>query len=265
MSSAGKLLQEERLTQDRTLADIASRTCINCRYLEAIEEDNLDVLPGDFFYRSYIKQYAQALNLDDQATDTILAAAAPYEEVDPLPALTMAYKTAETEGRLSGRYRPRTGAAIALLASVLVGCTGLFALWHRAQVRNEIAPEAPVIQPQPAAVTLEPHAEPSPVPVAAVAPPVAKATGKIQVHLAATEKTWVSLSAGGKTVFSGVLRPKQTKKFAVAARAKLMTRNAAGLKVRWNGKPIGPIGRRGQARVVLLRADNFEILPPRRM
>jgi hypothetical protein len=38
--------------------------------------------------------------------------------------------------------------------------------------------------------------------------------------------------------------------------------NAGGLEVRWNGKPIGPIGPRGQVRVVLFTPENFQILEP---
>ena len=87
--------------------------------------------------------------------------------------------------------------------------------------------------------------------------------GEIQVDIAAKEKTWVSLSSHGKTVFSGILDTAQTKNFAVTEHAKLMTGNAGGLDVRWNGKPIGPIGSRGQVRTVLLNTDTYEILPPR--
>jgi len=141
MSSAGNLLQTARLAQNRALRDIASETCINERYLRAIEEDDPSVLPGDFFYRSFIRQYAAALSLDEETTSAILREIAPAREVDPLPRLTLAYETALTEGRLSGLYRPKTAAAVALLALVLIGCSGLYAIWHKAQVQKEITAE----------------------------------------------------------------------------------------------------------------------------
>ena len=37
--------------------------------------------------------------------------------------------------------------------------------------------------------------------------------------------------------------------------------NAGGIEVRLNGKPIGPIGKSGQVRVVVFTPDNFEVLP----
>jgi cytoskeleton protein RodZ len=275
MASAGKLLQQERLKRDRSLSALAKETCISGRYLQAIEDDNLKVLPGDFFYRSFIKQYAQALDLDPKTTESVLAAAEPIQEADPLPALTMAYETAKEEGRSAGLYRPKTRVALALLALVLIGCSGLYSIWYRAQVEEEFTsesaavPSAPALTRLPAAAKAQEIAEPptlaTPQQVTPAAPSASTAAepDKIQVDLAATEKTWVSLSSHGKTVFSGVLGAEQTKNFAVSEQAKLMTGNAAGLDIRWNGKPIGPIGARGQVRTVLLNAHNYEILPPR--
>ena len=38
-------------------------------------------------------------------------------------------------------------------------------------------------------------------------------------------------------------------------------RNAGGLEIQWNGKTIGPVGPRGQVRVVVFTPENFQILP----
>ena len=270
MPSPGKLLQQERLKREVTLATLASQTCICSRYLQAIEEDDPKILPGDFFHRSFVKQYAQALHLDQQTTDAILAEMKPIPEVDPVPALTHAYQTAQSEGRSSGLYRPSTRVAVALLATVLIGCSGVFAIWYKTHNEEEAAaePATPPAQTPISAVAepSTPQTAPSDTPPApSVPPPEAHAVepGKIQVDLEAKEKTWVSLSSEGKTVFSGVLDPEEIKNFAVSENAKLMTGNAAGLDVRWNGKPIGPIGSRGQVRTVLLSAHTYQILPPR--
>lgn len=278
MPSPGKLLQQERLKRAVTLSALATETCICTRYLQAIEEDDLKVLPGDFFYRSFLKQYAQALHLDQQTTDKILAEVQPVPEIDPVPALTLAYQTAQNEGRSSGLYRPSTRVALALLGTVLIGCSGLFAIWHRTHAQEESAaepaatPPSTAVTPAPQRSTPAPVVEPIPLPPApretarVVAPPPENQpveAGKIQVALEAKEKTWVSLSSHGKTVFRGILKQAQTKSFAVSEHAKLMTGNAAGLDVRWNGKPIGPIGSRGQVRTVLFNPDTYEILPPR--
>ena len=58
-----------------------------------------------------------------------------------------------------------------------------------------------------------------------------------------------------------MLQPSQTKTLRASDVAKMKVGNAGGLEVRWNGKPIGPIGPRGQVRVVLFTPENFQILP----
>lgn len=275
MPSVGELLRHERLHRNASVAEIAAITCISSRYLQAVEDDNLKIIPGDFFYRSFIRQYAGALNLDPAATQALLAAAPRIDDPDPIPALASGYQTARIEGRLSGLYRPKLAASLGLLALVVTGCSGLYALWHNKQQQKELAelspaPAQPVAAPAPQATEpakVEP--EPSPAAEPAVQPPVSPQSVELQntvsVDLAAKEKTWVSVSSHGKTVFSGVLGPEQTKNFAATEDLKLLTGNAAGLHVRWNGKDIGPVGPRGQVRVVLLHRESYEILAPSRL
>ena len=85
---------------------------------------------------------------------------------------------------------------------------------------------------------------------------------RVVLNLSATEKTWLSITSDGKKVFSGILEPSQTKTLTGLEAAQMRVGNAGGIEVRWNGKPIGPIGPRGQVRVVLFTPDNFQILPP---
>ena len=64
MSSVGEILREMRESQKRTLAEVAGELCITQRYLTAIEENDIDSLPGAFFYRSFVRQYATLLGID---------------------------------------------------------------------------------------------------------------------------------------------------------------------------------------------------------
>jgi hypothetical protein len=86
----------------------------------------------------------------------------------------------------------------------------------------------------------------------------------VVLSLSATEKTWLSISSDGKQIFSGILQPSQTKTLTGLDVAKMKVGNAGGLEVLWNGKPIGPIGPRGQVRTILFTPENFQILTPER-
>jgi len=60
----GAKLKESRLAQGLSLDQLQEITKIQKRYLVAIEEGNLDILPGKFYARAFIKEYANAVGLD---------------------------------------------------------------------------------------------------------------------------------------------------------------------------------------------------------
>src|SRR5687768_13627325 len=97
MPSAGEILRYEREKRSRTLSDIASETCISTRYLQAIEADDTKILPGDFFHRSFIRQYADCLKLDPGTTKRILDAVGPAPDIDPIPVFSIPQQIAAVE------------------------------------------------------------------------------------------------------------------------------------------------------------------------
>ncbi|KRM72333.1 helix-turn-helix domain-containing protein [Lacticaseibacillus brantae] len=67
MDEIGQKLQAARVEKGYTLDDLQQVTKIQKRYLIAIEEGRFDALPGDFYVRAFIKQYAQTVGLDGDA------------------------------------------------------------------------------------------------------------------------------------------------------------------------------------------------------
>jgi transcriptional regulator with XRE-family HTH domain len=70
MDGLGGFLRRERELRQISLDDVAERTKISRRYLEAIEEGRYDRLPGETFVRGFIRSYAQSVGLDPE--DTLL-------------------------------------------------------------------------------------------------------------------------------------------------------------------------------------------------
>lgn len=62
----GEQLKAARLKKNLSLDDVQSSTKIQERYLEAIENNNLGILPGDFYVRAFIRQYALAVDLNPE-------------------------------------------------------------------------------------------------------------------------------------------------------------------------------------------------------
>src|SRR3954471_9905200 len=68
MGSFGENLRRERELRGIPLLDIAEATKISLRFLEALESDRMDVLPGGIFRRSFVREYARHLGLDPDRT-----------------------------------------------------------------------------------------------------------------------------------------------------------------------------------------------------
>jgi cytoskeletal protein RodZ len=64
MDTPGNVLKSERERQKKPLKEVARKLKINIKYLEAIEDNDYSVLPAEVFARSYIRLYADELDLD---------------------------------------------------------------------------------------------------------------------------------------------------------------------------------------------------------
>ncbi|WP_281658018.1 helix-turn-helix domain-containing protein [Halobacillus sp. Cin3] len=62
----GARLKEARETKGLSLEDLQETTKIQKRYLQAIESNDFQVLPGKFYTRAFIREYASAVGLDPE-------------------------------------------------------------------------------------------------------------------------------------------------------------------------------------------------------
>src|SRR5262245_9407629 len=67
MAKFGESLKRERELREISLREIADATKINLRYLEALEQNRFDSLPGGIFTKGFIKAYAAYIGADGQA------------------------------------------------------------------------------------------------------------------------------------------------------------------------------------------------------
>lgn len=289
MTSVGKLLRSAREEQKRSLAEIADELCITQRYLRAVENDDLSNLPGVFFYKSFAKQYAAALGIPQSRIDDGLKALAPEEAApEPAPAkqsspaLSKFSKSNPTRPSESGLRVPepllreqnryfsdrRIGFSAATLAVVLLLCSGFYAWWQDSQkLAREAATSIPgsgKAQPAGKVATVAQVEEEDAADAGVTVPAAREGDGKQHavLDLSATEETWLSITSEGRVIFSGILEPSETKTLTGIDGAKMKVGNAGGIEIRWKGKPVGPIGPRGQVRTVLLKQDNVEIIKP---
>jgi len=284
MTSIGERLRRQRLQNGTSLEKVSLETKIGVRLLEAIEASQFEKLPGGVFRRSFVLQYARALDLDPEE---IAAELNQLNQFDEMPALPAADAIAAREqkagpafsfrGDLGGFSGSTIGSLIAAVG-VIMACALIYTWWQSAgpaKVQSAAAPAAPHAEvvvpaapaPPPTVAPTPAAAEPTPVPAPVPATPVPSAMltpgdpAHVRVGLSADEKTWVSVSSDGKNVFSRSLEPHETKIVEGLAKVRLLVGNAGGVEISLNGKPIGPIGPRGQVRVVELTPAGFQIVP----
>ncbi len=256
------------------MAEIAEELCITRRYLQALERDDLSNLPGTFFYKSFVKQYAAILGVPERKLQPGIDAITATEAEPPLPGQSLLRQPgAESAGRpslapvrvldplveASNRYfgNRKIGVPMAALAGVLLACSGFYSWWNQPPKQARAPRSQPAAAPRTAAASLAPTT--APIVDVSTTPDGVK---HVVLNLSASESTWLSITSEGKQIFSGILQPSQTKTLTASDAAQMRVGNAGGIAVRLNGKEIGPIGGRGQVRTVRFTPDKFEIVEP---
>ncbi|MGC9950523.1 MAG: helix-turn-helix domain-containing protein [Bryobacteraceae bacterium] len=292
MSSVGETLRRERLRKELGLEQISRETKISARLLEAIENNRFDMLPGGVFAKSFVRQYARFLGLDEEEMAAEVEKA--VNPVGDMPSFTSAApepafkvpRMVEWEG--GGRSNSSVLPALALVVAVMLVCSVVYAWWQRSRRPAAPAPpvtaaqKAPAAAPKPAApapvtpaVASNPESAPKtdvstaaappetpPAQSAATLPPESvNPAATLQVSLTADADDWVRVSTDGKVAMSDVLHPGETKTFAAEEAVRVRVGDAGSLQMTVNGKPAGPLGPKGQVRNVEVTRDGVHILP----
>ena len=165
-----------------------------------------------------------------------------------------------------------------MVVVAMLGCAGVYAWWSRARrpvaAHEQSAPVSAAVRPAAAAVpAATPRAsQPPPASHPAVVPanaasslpqPPLNPKAAVRVQMTAAEPVWVSVKCDGKNLFAGVLEANQSRAVDANAAVVLVVGNAGGMSILLNGKPIGPLGPKGEVRNVQLTSGGFVIVDPR--
>jgi len=274
MASFGENLRREREMRGVTLQEISSATKIGVRFLQALEGEQFDRIPGGIFTRSFIRTYAKYLGLDEEQVLAEYRLAVPSSAEFDLSRLT-ASSSASRPDRAKGPV------AALLLAAVLLGVGYLLHRYARRVSEPQVSP-APATAASASREASGPPAPSNPPAVVepakgpATPPPEASGTGLAQgasapasntgadrtppalpapadglvLQIAATEQSWVAIEADRKTVLQRVLEVGEIKTVQAKESVDLTTGNALGLVLTLNGETLRPLGRHGEVKSV---------------
>jgi cytoskeleton protein RodZ len=202
MFELGSSLREARIRRGIELAQVAAETQVRTRYLQALEDERFELLPGAVYAKGFLRAYADFLDLESQLF------------VDEYNARFSADETPPAPPQLKLRPRPLRRYGIAATVLLLALAAALLA-WQRSgssprAARSRATSAAAAGAPAPVTPRT---AQPTTLPASRPAKPAARA-----LVLRATQgPCWLSVrqrSEHRRYLFEGTLEPGESRRFA---------------------------------------------------
>ncbi|WP_231727430.1 MULTISPECIES: helix-turn-helix domain-containing protein [unclassified Sphingomonas] len=239
--TVGERLRDARVAQGLDLAEIAARTRIPQRHLDAIETSSYSSLPSITYVMGFCRAYARAVGVDDVELSRELRRelAGSYHR-DP-PRVAEEFREPRRVPSAALAIGALVVAIVAIVAVGLIYAPGMFApgeapVAEQARVERDLG-----IAPQPAPVASAGgvSARPDPAAAAAAAP-----TSAGQVTLTAKEEVWVRVyDASNETLVMKTLAPGERYDVPMNAdRPMINVGRPDQLTVTINGSQVAPLG-----------------------
>jgi cytoskeleton protein RodZ len=227
MFEIGPSLRQARMGRGLTPQDVQKAIRIRDRYLNALEEEQWELLPGDAYAKGFLRTYADFLGLDGALyVDEFNAQFAHRHD----PAFVLEAMAPSAPGRV-GLLRPLVAIA------AIVGVVAAVAAWQLHGSPSARQPP-PATQPRPPTTATTPHLpakKPRTATTTAAAPTSA-------VLLAAKGRVWLQIRAGGATgrvIYEGVLEQGASLPVSLSPRVWMRIGAPWNLEIRMGGRLVG--------------------------
>ncbi|WP_338754105.1 helix-turn-helix domain-containing protein [Bacillus sp. FJAT-52991] len=265
MTELGNRLKEARKAKGLSLADVQEMTKIQKRYLTGIEEGNYEMMPGKFYVRAFIKQYAEAVGLNADELFEEFKSEVPSSHEDEIP--QRATKIEEVKSNVPAEpskfleHLPKI-----LVTAFVIGALFLaWALIPKKDTDEKQVEETPVVKESTeqnnedenkaeAPVKEEKKAkeepkveEPAKQALTAVGTSGSDSTyelkeaEKFELSISSKGSTWVGVKDGsGKSYFGDMIQKGQTQTFDLTGQteAKIRVGNAVDTEIKVNGELV---------------------------
>jgi cytoskeleton protein RodZ len=258
-SGFGERLKRERELRGVSRDEICTATRIGSRFLEALENEQWEILPGGIFNRGFVRSVARFLGLDE---DDLLA------EYD----VAMSKQTAEIEAPVglpvsqkSARTRSNRLSVLGIICVAILLATGWMGWKWRSQTfrqptnADDRIPSSGSPPAQLGGTANNPPSGGVDASSAALTPsanPAANQTESLELKIEAGKETTLSVSADGSKVFDGSMIAGQSRTFSAQNAIDISAKDAGALLLQLNGQTLAPLGPPGQpGNVTLTRSD----------
>jgi len=261
----GDLYRDARRAQGKTLQEISEVTRISVHFLEALEKDEIDRLPTGIFTRSFVRSYAEALNLDPSYVVDEHVKRFPESARQIFSGMSDSADVDNTF--LSEQKMARTAVILFILSVPLIVLLLVFGLGSEDDNVSSETVEPNSME----SVAVEQLEEIVPRAVATTAEPVSTAASNalsmetgtlaeaavLSLDIHPTNDCWVSVTVDGGTVWSRVMRSGEREVFDVMNEATINVGDAAAFEYTLNGQAGRLLGESGEVVTFTVTPDNL--------
>jgi cytoskeleton protein RodZ len=245
MNTLGQELKREREARAVSLQDIVRITKININYLIALEEDRLDILPGEFFIKGTIRAYAKCIGLDEnQALNLYLQAGRRQSPAVHLP------QKRRTTDITPARWKKLSLFILLplLLAAVL--------FYTRPWIQTASPRPRPLLSSERATPRAAAKAEIQPGILVQPQPPAE--AKNLLLHLSFQEEVWVRVLADGQLAEEGLHQPGDQKTFSAQDKFEVRLGKPGAVTLSINGRQAKPLGSSATPATFQITKDNYK-------
>ncbi|HEY1540544.1 MAG TPA: helix-turn-helix domain-containing protein [Solirubrobacteraceae bacterium] len=221
MPDIGATLREARMRARIDISEVEAETKIRAKYLRALENEEWDLLPGPTYVKSFLRTYAESLDLDAKLlVDEYKLRHEHLSEVELQPINAAA----------PGRERRRQAPVVPRWLVLVLIFAGLFVALDLLGHDDSKSPSSAAPNTVQAPTTTQPAAPP---------PPPA-APRKVRLQIVATGDVNVCLKAGDKTLINGqtLVADQKTKTYSSKHLRLTLGNNAAKLVIDGRTKTV---------------------------
>ncbi len=233
----GERLKRERELREVSPNEVVVATRISLRFLEALENEDWDKLPGGIFNRGFVRAIARYLGLDEES---LLA------EYDLAHGELAAEALAASENRIPSSPKwiaavLALGVLLALAALVAAGVYG----WRRYDAHRRVKPSSGISTQS---VTATQPASAS----SADSPSAAANFASLDLSVSTSSATRVRILADGKVVLDAEVPAGENRHFSAETAFQVTVADSSAVLLELNGQAMPPIGSPGASGTIVL-------------
>ncbi len=248
MPAIGNRLREAREKKAISLDEVHAKIKIHPRIIQILEEEKFEKLPSPLFAKSFLKNYAEFLEVDPEE---ILEAYDKQDKKDA-PDQVLYIKTADERIREARGFR-NLSSMLPLVLATLLGAAALFYVfnnfrnWTGDLSKKVVSPQAAASKTKtartvPAQVTPRGAGEWLRSPEAGDFPKL-NPKDPLDLKVKALDDVWIHVTCDGKVLFQSILKKGSSENWSAAKSIRVWTGNASNMSWVLNNISLGSPGK----------------------